>query len=156
MKRRLNSIPCIILQIPAPCKHAHVWSCEFDMVPFGDASQNSPLMLAGLPNFFPSLSSFHDICFSFFFHGGCCFTFIIQSFWYGKTGCSRQRISRCSQKNSRETRHNGSHAFNNHIRQAIVPHVPPATLWCDWLSLISRACIQTKTQEQKSKICREK
>ena len=32
------------------------------------------------------------------------------------------------QKNSRETRHNGSHAFNNHIRQGIVPQVPPATL----------------------------
>ena len=45
------------------------------MVPFGDGSQNSPLMLAGLPNFSPSLSSFHEICFSFFFHGGVLFHF---------------------------------------------------------------------------------
>lgn len=66
-----------------------------------------------------------------------------------KTGYTRQRNSRCSQKNSRETRRNGSHAFNNHIRQAIVLQVPPAILWCDWFFAVSRACIQTRTQEQR-------
>lgn len=36
------------------------------MVPFGDGSQNSSLMLAGLPNFSPSFSSFHEIIICFF------------------------------------------------------------------------------------------
>lgn len=98
------------------------------MVPFGDGSQNSPLMLAGLPNFSPSLSSFYEICFSFFFFMEAVVSLLLsRAFDMAKQVAPDKEIPGVLKK-TRGKPDNGSHAFNNHIRQGIVPHVPPATL----------------------------
>ena len=122
-------------ELPYTCIVHHAGTNTFGDVSliwsrFRMAHKNSPLIFAGLPSKSLSFSPFHESFFffcSFYLEAVVSFSNSAPGLLILKQSALDKEIPGVLQKNSRETRHNGSHAFNSHIRKSIVPQVPPAT-----------------------------